>query len=165
VATCSGPVASGASLDTSSVGSKPFAVNATDKAGNSSSASAPYVVAYNICPLYDQTMAVQSGAVIPIKLALCDANGNDVSTSAITVHATGVVQVSTNAPGMLESVGNANPDNHFRFDSTVGTSGGYIFNLSTQGLATGAYQLSFTVTGDPNPAQRPAPGPPVKAAG
>jgi hypothetical protein len=149
VATCSGPVASGASLDTSSVGNKPFVVNATDKVGNSSSASAPYVVDYNVCVLYDQTMAVHSGAVIPIKLELCNFNGNDVSASAITVHATGVVLVSTNAPGTLESVGNANPDNDFRFDSTLGPTGGYIFNLSTQGLATGTYQLSFTASGDP----------------
>ncbi len=149
VATCSGPVASGANLDTGSVGTKPFTVNATDKVGNSSSASAPYVVAYNICPLYDQTTAVQSGAVVPIKLELCDASGNDVSASVVTVHATGVVQLSTNAPGTLQSVGNANPDSDFRFDSALGASGGYIFNLSTQGYATGTYGLSFTATGDP----------------
>ena len=99
-----------------------------------SSGSLTQTVEYGLCLLYDQTMAVHSGAVIPIKLELCDVNGNDLSNSSIIVHATGVVLVSTNTPGTLESPGNANPDNDFRFDSTLGSSGGYIFNLSTGGL-------------------------------
>ena len=96
-------------------------------------------------------MAVHSGAVIPIKLELCDANGNDLSTSSIIVHATGVVLVSANTPGTLESAGNANPDNDFRFDSTLGSGGGYIFNLSTGGLGTGTYNLQFTAGSDTVP--------------
>ena len=40
--------------------------------------------------------------------------------------------------------GNANPDYTFRYDATLGgTGGGYIFNLSTKGLASGQYVLSF----------------------
>lgn len=38
---------------------------------------------------------------------------------------------------------------NFRFDSTLGTAGGYIFNLSTSGLAGGTYRLQFTAPGDP----------------
>jgi hypothetical protein len=48
----------------------------------------------------------------------------------------------------VEDTGNANPDNDFRFDATLGSSGGYIFNLSTRGLA-GTYTLNFTVGSDP----------------
>jgi hypothetical protein len=51
--------------------------------------------------------------------------------------------------GPLESPGNANPDNEFRFDGTLGVAGGYIFNIGTNGLASGTYGLQFTATGDP----------------
>jgi hypothetical protein len=114
-----------------------------------SSGSLAQTVEYGLCLLYDQTRAVHSGAVIPIKLELCDANGNNLSTSSIIVHATGVVLVSTNTPGTLESPGNANPDNDFRFDSTLGSGGGYIFNLSTGALGMGTYNLQFTAGNDP----------------
>ena len=57
--------------------------------------------------------------------------------------------VGTGSPVTLDFAGNSNPDNNFRFDSTLGTSGGYIFNLSTAGLAAGTYALTFTVSGDP----------------
>lgn len=149
VATCIGPVPNGSPLDTSSVGTKTFTVQSSDPSGNTASQSVNYTVSYNLCVLYDQTEAVHSGATIPIKLELCDSAGTDVSSSTITVTAVSVTQVSTNAPGTLISSGNANPDNNFRFDSTLGTAGGYIFNLKTNGLATGTYALSFTAGSDP----------------
>ena len=40
------------------------------------------------------------------------------------------------------------PDTDFRFDLALGTTGGYIFNLKTNGLTTGSYNLKFTATGD-----------------
>jgi hypothetical protein len=61
--------------------------------------------------------------------------------------ASGIVQLATNAPGILEDSGNANPDNQFRFVPDAG--GSYIFNLSTKNLAQGTYALMFTVAGDP----------------
>ena len=66
---------------------------------------------------------------------------------AIAVSATGITQVSTNAPGVLDAAGNANPDNDFRFDSALG---GYVYNLKTTGFATGTYRLTFTAAGDPS---------------
>jgi hypothetical protein len=105
---------------------------------------------YSVCPLYDQTKAVQGGSTVPIKLELCDAAGVDVSSQSIVVTALGLTQVSTSASGSIASSGNANPDDNFRYDSTLGTSGGYIFNLSTKGLSTGTYRLSFTAEGDPS---------------
>jgi hypothetical protein len=44
VATCSGPVASGSPIDTSTVGSHTFNVTTTDNAGNSTSQSVTYTV-------------------------------------------------------------------------------------------------------------------------
>lgn len=103
---------------------------------------------YVICALYDPTKAVHSGAVIPIKLYLCDSSGNDLSDPSVVVHATSVSVVSANAPGVLESPGNANPDFDFRYDSTLGPTGGYIFNLKTDGMH-GTYSLNFTAGADP----------------
>jgi len=99
--------------------------------------------------LYDTTHAAKSGSTIPIKFELCDAAGNDVSSSAITVTALQVVMVSTNASSVVIDAGNANPDNNFRFDGGLAPMGGYIFNLQTTGLATGTYVVTFSVTGDP----------------
>jgi len=146
---CVGPVANGTGVDTSTLGSKTFTVVGTDQAGNQGSATSAYSVGYAICYLYDQTTAVRSGAVIPIKLEICDANGIDDSASTIALTAIGLTQISSNAPGTLASPGNSNPDNNFRFDATLGSSGGYIFNLSTSSLSTGTYVLSFTAAGDP----------------
>jgi hypothetical protein len=149
LATCAGPVASGSNFDTAAVGSKTFTVNASDAVGNTSAQSVNYNVGYGACLLYDTTHAAKSGSTIPIKFQLCDAAGNDASSSAIVVTALQVVMMSTNASSSVIDAGNANPDNNFRFDSTLGPTGGYIFNLQTTGLATGTYVLTFTVTGDP----------------
>jgi hypothetical protein len=146
---CIGNVANGANIDTSSVGSKSFTVTATDAYNNSITQIANYTIDYSIFPLYDSTHAVKSGAVITIKLQLNDAAGKDVSSSSAVVHATGVVMLSTNASVSLQSPGNSNPDNDFRFDPTLGSTGGYIFNLSTKGYQTGTFLLNFTAGNDP----------------
>ena len=103
---------------------------------------------YSVCLLYDPTKAAKSGSTIPIKLELCDGSGNDLSSSSLTVHAVSVTMVSTSISGAVEDSGDANPGNDFRYDSTLGTLGGYIFNLSTKGMSTGSYVVNFTVSGD-----------------
>ena len=149
VVTCVGTVPIGSPIDTASIGSKTFTVVGTDQANNQASASVTYSVGYGICWLYDQTKTVNSGAVVPIKLALCDSGNADQSSPTITLTAVALTLVATSSPATLDSAGNSNADNNFRFDSTLGTSGGYIFNLTTAGLATGTYAVSFTVSGDP----------------
>jgi len=116
---------------------------------NSSTANTTLTAIYNICLLYDPTHAVKSGATIPIKISLCDSNGNDVSSSSIVVTAVSLVQVSTSTTDTIEDAGNSNPDNNFRFDPTLGVAGGYVFNLKTTGLGTGTYNLGFTAGSDP----------------
>jgi hypothetical protein len=109
----------------------------------------PQPSSFQICLLYDPLVAKKSGSVYPIKLQLCDGNGQNLSSPSIAVHAISVTQASTNAPGPLDDTGNANPDNDFRFDATLGGTGGYIFNLSLRGAPTGTYNLNFTVGSDP----------------
>jgi len=146
VATCVAPAADGASLDTAAAGSRTFQVSATDKVGNASAASVAYSVGYKICPIYDSSKAKMRGSTYPIKVRVCDAGDNNLSSAAVGVHAVSVTTASTDAPGTLDASGNANPDDNFRYDSSLG---GYIFNLSTSGLASGTYSLNFTAGLDP----------------
>jgi len=101
-------------------------------------------VTFNVCLLYDPTKAVKSGAAYPIKIQLCDSNGNNVSSESTVVHAVSVSQVSSTSFGEVITAGNANPDNNFRF-----SDGFYILNLKTTGLSTGVYNLYFTAGTDP----------------
>ena len=113
-------------------------MNAADNAGNPSSLSVTYRVTYGICLLYDPTKAANSGSTIPIKLQLCDANGVNLSSAAITVTS---VEVDTAGGVFVRS-----EPGSFRYDTQIA---GYIFNLKTTGLLSGNYKLQFTVAGDP----------------
>ena len=146
VATCAGPVANGAPLDTSSVGTKTFTVNATDNVGNASFATETYKVTYKICLQYDPAKALPKGSVLAIRLALCDANNVNVSDPSVIVTATGVTP-----PGTLQNPGNVNPGGVFQFLNT----GGYLYTLGTKGDPAGTYALLFTATGDPIVHQAP----------
>jgi len=105
------------------------------------------VVNYSVCLLYDKTRAVKSGSTLPVKLQLCNSSGDDLASPSRILHATGITQESTQVSGPVDDAGNANPDSDFRFESSLGPTGGYIFNLKTSGLTTGSYRLNFTVTG------------------
>jgi hypothetical protein len=109
-----------------------------------SSDTATLNVIFNICLVYDPTKAVKSGATYPIKIQLCDVNGNNVSSASIVVQAVGVIQVSSTSTAEVITSGEANADNNFRFDN-----GAYILNLKTTGLSTGVYNLNFTAGMDP----------------
>src|SRR5207245_9415861 len=93
--------------------------------------------------LHASTKRVLSGATTPSQLESCDAAGNDLSSAGITLTAIGGTQLSTSISGPVMASGNANPDNNFRFAGP-----GYVYNLSTKGLSTGTYALSFTISGD-----------------
>lgn len=150
VTSCAGPVASGSNIDTATVGAKTFVVTTSDNVGNNSTPeSVSYAVSYGIHVLFDQNRAVKSGSTIPIKIQIVDVNSNNMSTSAVVVHAVSVLQTSTDASVMLDDAGEANPDFDFRYDSSLDGTGGYIFNLKTSGYTTGSYLLYFSVGGDP----------------
>jgi hypothetical protein len=134
-----------------SAGSYTITLTVTDDDLDSGQNTAQVQVTYGILALFDQTKAAKSGSTIPIKLQLVDANGNNLSASNKTVNVVAVKLNSVAVAGTDYDSGNANPDNNFRFDPTLGGTGGYIFNLSTKNLnlGTGDYTLYFTVTGDP----------------
>lgn len=97
-------------------------------------------------PAFDQTRSYKLGSVVPIKLQITNAQGSNVSSSSLVVHATGVKQKdSTAGPLIVESAGVANPDSDFRYDATLS---GYIYNLSTKNLSVGTWELQFTVGND-----------------
>jgi hypothetical protein len=107
------------------------------------------VPVYSICPLYDPAKAHKSGSTVPLELQLCDASGANLSSTAIRVHATDMSKVDSTASTVVEDSGAANDDDDFRFSDSR-----YIFNLSTKGLATGTWQVTFTVDGDAMSAYR-----------
>lgn len=144
VAVCAGGV-----VDTSSVGTRLFTVEASDAVGNLASRSAGYAVGYAICVLYDQARAHKQNSTIPIRIQVCDAAGSNVSSPTVAVHAVGLRRLSDDAPGVVEDAGAANVDSDFRYDTSVGDSGGYIFNLNAGGLSTGTWALAFTAESDP----------------
>ena len=146
VALCTGTVPSGSAIDTATVGSKVFRVDATDNVGNASSSTVGYAVTYRICALYDQTAVRKLGSAVPIKLQLCNASGANVSSASIVVTARSVTLTTTQVSGAPSDTGNANPDSNFRYDSSLT---GYIYNLSTKPLTAGTWTLTFTVAGDP----------------
>lgn len=98
----------------------------------------------HIKPLFDQTKAHKNGSTIPIKLQVLNANDGNVSSSGTSLVVRDLRLTSGNTTAPVVDAGNANPDFNFRYDSTLGgLGGGYIFNLSTKGLASGQYLLSF----------------------
>lgn len=103
----------------------------------------------HIKTLFDQTKAYKGGNTIPIKLQALNASNNNVSSSSTALFARDLRRLSSNTTAPVVDSGNANPDYTFRYDPTLGgTGGGYIFNLSTKGLASGQYVLSFYVGSD-----------------
>jgi len=76
LATCAGPVADGAALDTSSVGARSFTVTATDNAGNDASLTHSYRVVYPFggfdSPIDNAPTvnAAKAGSTIPVKFTL-----------------------------------------------------------------------------------------------
>ena len=129
------------------LGATTVTCSATDSAGNTASAAFVVTVvapAYVVCPLFDQSKAVKSGAVKPIKVQLCDAAGANLSAPGLILHVVGLQRVDGTASAQVEDPGRSNsPDGDFRYDG-----GSYIFNLDTSGLSTGTWELQFTVTGD-----------------
>jgi len=104
---------------------------------------------YSVCLLYDPNKAAHAGSAIPIKLQLCDGAGQNLSSPSIVLHSPSVTKVSTMISGPVQDAGNSNPDSDFRYDASLGGSGGYIFNLKTTGLTTGIYTLDFNAGIDP----------------
>ena len=127
VASCSGPVLTGNTIDTQSVGSKSFTVAASDAVGNSNTQTVNYVVAYGVVLLYDP---LKPGKMITLKLQ--DANGVNVSNPAIVL--------------TVQSIDSTPTSGTFTF---VKRPPSYKFTVNTAGLASGQHTLKFTAGSDP----------------
>lgn len=99
----------------------------------------------HISTLFDSTKAYKSGSTVPIKLALLSPTNANVSSALTTLTARNLVLVGGNTSAPVIDSGNANPDSDFRYDVTLG---GYVFNLSTKGLASGTWVLSLCAGGN-----------------
>ena len=99
-----------------------------------------------VCPLFDQTRAHRVRSVVPIKVAVCDGDGRNVSSPDVAVTAVGLRKVDDSPTStMAEDAGNANPDGNFRYDTADAV---YHYNLSTRDLTPGTWELLLTVVGD-----------------
>ncbi len=147
IASATGTLPSGATIDTGTVGTKTFTVTATDIASNTATQTASYIIVYNFLGILppiktDGSSIFNLGRTVPVKFRIAGANGNYVSTATasltyqyITNEILGTVEeaVSTSA---------ASEGNTFRYDSTDNL---YIFNLGTEGMSTGTYQLNINL--------------------
>ena len=157
VSSCIGTVPPLSPIDTMSVGSKVFEVNATVTSGPAADMKVEYEVVgpsdYGICPLYDPNKYIKKGSAAPIKVMVCGDDGRNISSNLI-LKAERVVMKSrtgevTATISPVPDPGNANPGNIFRFDPNLGLGGGYIYNLSTKTLSKGTWYMQFTIAGDP----------------
>jgi hypothetical protein len=60
----------------------------------------------------------------------------------MVVHATGVTNVTSGTIYPVQSSGNSQPGNNFKFDPVAVS---FSFNVKTNGLAAGSYTLDFIV--------------------
>ncbi|HJQ35478.1 MAG TPA: PxKF domain-containing protein [Pyrinomonadaceae bacterium] len=143
--TCTGTVANGAGVNTSSVGSHTFSVTATDKAGNTASKSVTYGVVYDwsgfLQPInVDGTSVFKLGSTVPVKFRLVGGSASVVNATNFTLW---VAKVSNNIVGSeVEALTStaASTGNLFRYDPTGGI---YIYNMGTKGApwTAGTWQL------------------------
>lgn len=90
--------------------------------------------------LFEQSRAYHAGSTIPIRVQMLNQAGGNISSSSLVLTARKLTSIGAGSALSVIDSGNANPNSAFRYDSALA---GYIFNLSTKGLAAGRYCLSF----------------------
>jgi hypothetical protein len=157
VATCAGPVVSGAALSTSPVGHYAFAVTATDQAGNSANVTHGYDVRFStsLClgsaghtvlqPInVDGTSVFKQKSTIPVKFRVCDVNGISVGASVVANFRLAQMTYGTVTTDVNEPVDSTTPDVTFRWDPQDQQ---WIFNTNTKALsANRTYGYVVTLT-------------------
>jgi hypothetical protein len=92
---------------------------------------------------FDNSKPVQAGEVLPIKLQVTDASGNNLSSKDLTVTAISLIGPN-GATYTPHAKGHANTNNVFHY-----VRHHYRYNLDTTGLAPGTYTLMVKVGNDP----------------
>jgi hypothetical protein len=103
----------------------------------------------HILPLFDTSKAYKAGSTVPVKLQLLSAANANLSSAALKLKTRELIRLQDGTATSVIDAGNSNPDGDFRFDPTIGGTGGYIFNLSTKGLTAGTYDFFWMAEGDP----------------
>jgi parallel beta-helix repeat protein len=137
--TASGTKPDGEVIDTSAVGPKTFTVTAKDKAGNEANKTINYRIAYDFSGLLEpikEGKEYKAGSTIPLKFQLKDAKGNLITNAVVKVYL--VDKDGTEIPGT--PAGNSSPDNSFRYADDK-----YMFNLKTNDLTPGAWQIKIVL--------------------
>ena len=145
--------ASGAVIPTGTDGVFTMTVTAIDGAGNVSGASVVYSVGFNICLQYDEKAPQPATGTVPIKLNLCDSDGNNLGGPPHVLTAVVVIDLSVEPPTEFvpspNDTGKANQGFKFR---AQGGGKSYIYNLNadeldggTTELTAGSYALGFVV--------------------
>ena len=147
VAGCSGPVASGANIDTASVGAKSFTVTASDAAGNAAALTAGYRVQYlaagacNGAPGHailqpvnaDGSSVFKQRSTVPSKFRVCDALGASIGAPGVVTSFKLIATISGVVTTTLDDDPvSTTPDSAFRWDPTDRQ---WIFNLNTKNLS------------------------------
>jgi hypothetical protein len=156
VASCVGSQADGALLNTSSVGTKAFGVDAADLAGNSASYAGSYQVVYATGTCLGApgrqvlqpvnaggTSVFKKGSTVPIKFRVCDANGNSIGTPGVVTNFRMTGVWSQTQSFVNEDIVSTTPDAAFRWSATDQQ---WIFNLNTKNLTAGrtyAYSIDL----------------------
>ena len=143
LATCVGSVANGSSIDTATVGSKSFTVNATDKLAN---ASASIVSRSAIRSAWRTTHQRQRRTAYLFKLQLCDANDVNVSNVNIVITATGVDGDPTKAIAL-----GRNPGNMFLYGPGTAPGASYTSQPRHPAIDTDVARAELCCQGDPTP--------------
>jgi hypothetical protein len=155
VANCTGPVGSGANIDTATPGAKTFTVTARDAVGNQDSRGVAYTVVYasgSSClgspsrgilqPVNaDGSSVFKQGSTVPAKFRVCDANGNSIGTPGVVTSFTAASSSNASASIVNETIVSTTPDTAFRWDAAAQQ---WIFNISTKGLKAGL-RYNYTV--------------------
>jgi hypothetical protein len=100
---------------------------------------------YGVDALYDPSIPKHSGSTIPLTVEITDDAGDNLGSSDVLIQALFIVDQDGNRVP-LQSPGNANPNQLFRYDPETST---YQFNVKTTGYSPGRYRLYFQVGADP----------------
>ncbi len=151
---CLGTVGLNKPIDTSSLGIKTFEVSATVSSGPTANLKVGYTVvgpsAYSVRMLYDPNKSNKKGSAVPIKIAVVDRDGHNLSNPNMVVTARELVNGSVHLAPVPDS-GYANLGYTFRFDPTLDAGGGFIYALSTKPreITGGTWTLYFEISTGP----------------
>ncbi|HZI81113.1 MAG TPA: PKD domain-containing protein [Vicinamibacterales bacterium] len=149
LASCSGPVADGSPLDTSSVGTKQFTVTASDRAGNQTTATHTYRVVYGFAGFFapvDNLPVVNTGAAgrtFPVKWRLATAGGTPVTAlSSVASITDAAVACDASPADALEEQLLSAPGEALHYDAAADQ---FVYNWKTAKGATGCRLLQVTL--------------------